>query len=274
MILQHCNESAINVVLVTVVVRILWVIVYNATLCAYYISRVYSFIACESGPHNSSHERCGNMFVHTNDISGPANSIRLKIKWEQWMSPIIEKYCSLNTISLDIGSHIGTHTLQMAAHSQLVYAFEPNSHAFQTLKLNCSGRPNIKLFPFAVGEKTTQVPFKRMNINSRSFVEHFSNVIYVQQISIDDLQLPKVGFIKIDIEGGEVSAFKGMRKTLQRWQPIIVYEDHDGQNSLFLQTKHNYHIHRINTTNYIAMPESTRSHRSSGLFRGTCSSWR
>ena len=62
-----------------VVVLILWVIVYNATLCA------YSFIACESGPHNGSHERCGNMFVHTNDISGPANSIRLKIKWEQWI---------------------------------------------------------------------------------------------------------------------------------------------------------------------------------------------
>ena len=271
----HCNENAINVVLVTVlVVLILWVIVHNATLCAYYISRVHSFIACERDSHDSSHERCGNMFVHTNDISGPANSIRLKIKWEQWMSPIIEKYCSLNTLSLDIGSHIGTHALQMAAHSQLVYAFEPNSHAFQTLKLNCSGRPNIKLFPFAVGNKTKQVPFKRMSINSRSFVEHFSNVIYVQQIRIDDLQLPKVGFIKIDIEGGEVSAFKGMRETLQRWKPIIVYEDHDGQNSLFLQTKHHYHIQRINTTNYVAIPKSTHSYRSTGLYRGADSSWR
>ena len=75
------------------VILFLFVIFHNATLFAYYISRTYSYIACESIEEDKLHEKCGDIFVHTNDISGPANSIRFNIQWEQWMCAIIEKYC-------------------------------------------------------------------------------------------------------------------------------------------------------------------------------------
>ena len=53
-----------------------------------------------------------------------------------------------------------------------------------------------------------------MDINSRSYVEHFANKLTVKQICIDDLYLPNVGFIKIDEKEGHGKSKAVARKLL------------------------------------------------------------
>ena len=43
-------------------------------------------------------------------------------------------------------------------------------------------------------------------------------------VSIDSLKLPKVDFIKIDIEGMEMEALAGARKTLNKHKPMLLVE--------------------------------------------------
>jgi FkbM family methyltransferase len=53
-----------------------------------------------------------------------------------------------------------------------------------------------------------------------------SAAITVECARLDDL-IPEdlgIGFIKIDVEGGELGAFKGMRRVLSEGRPVILFE--------------------------------------------------
>ncbi len=169
----------------------------------------------------------------------------------------IQKYCDLNKLSLDICAHIGVHTISMVKYSKCVYAFEPNDTTFETLQMNTDNL-NVILFKNAVGEKNKLSNFTASEINSHSNLiqEGFKlkdEQILVEQIKIDDLNIEEpVGFIKIDIEGGEIPAFKGMYKLLEKNKPFIVFEDHSGENIKYLINTHNYNIKKINSTNFLA----------------------
>ena len=45
-----------------------------------------------------------------------------------------------------------------------------------------------------------------------------------QDIKIDDLKLPKIDFVKIDIQGAEHLALKGMKKILNKDRPYFFIE--------------------------------------------------
>jgi len=43
-------------------------------------------------------------------------------------------------------------------------------------------------------------------------------------MTLDELNLPRVDFIKIDIEGMEMEALGGARETIQKYRPILLIE--------------------------------------------------
>lgn len=44
--------------------------------------------------------------------------------------------------------------------------------------------------------------------------------------TIDALKVPRVSFIKLDIEGNEFEALRGANYTLRRWRPLVYAEEH------------------------------------------------
>lgn len=48
--------------------------------------------------------------------------------------------------------------------------------------------------------------------------------VAIQKVTIDALNLPRVDFIKLDIEGMELEALEGARKTIERSHPIFLVE--------------------------------------------------
>lgn len=67
----------------------------------------------------------------------------------------------------------------------------------------------------------------------------FTGVMNVNLVSIDDLLAQKIlkppTLVKVDVEGAEIDAFKGMRQTITTYKAIIIYEVDDANKNSFEQ---------------------------------------
>ena len=131
---------------------------------------------------------------------------------------------------LDVGANIGLYTLLLArlvGPDGSVTAFEPGPLSFSLLKLNTSlnGYKNIKVENKGVTDSSrTEYYYSDQATESGSTVTtltpdfgHPREKITVDTVSLDDyyheLHQP-IDYIKIDIEGGEYQALKGMTTVL------------------------------------------------------------
>ena len=49
----------------------------------------------------------------------------------------------------------------------------------------------------------------------------------VSTVTIDNMKLQDVGFVKLDVEGHEISVLKGMRATINKFRPNFLMEVED-----------------------------------------------
>ncbi len=136
---------------------------------------------------------------------------------------------------LDLGANFGSHSLVMSdiCKRGLIYAFEPQSVVFQCLTLNIHVNKikNIRLFNLAVDEVTgRELGIEQIRTSSVKVNSGYSRILEsslshkVLTISLDDMDLPKIDFVKMDIQGSELSAVKGMKRILHSDRPIIFFE--------------------------------------------------
>lgn len=142
-----------------------------------------------------------------------------------------------NDTVLDIGANIGFHTLYFAELTGVngkIIAFEPIPINFKTLKNNVSlnNFPQIVLVNKALGNTNSQM---NIHINEQAqnpgafnlFEDGVRNTI-IECIKGDDYlqanNIEKIDFIKIDVEGYEYEVLKGLRQTISRFHPSIIFE--------------------------------------------------
>lgn len=153
---------------------------------------------------------------------------------------------------LDIGANFAYYTERLArlAPEGKVYAFEPIpfTHSVAAMLVKKFGLKNVELYDKGVGQKTETMRFSvpKQKIGAISAGQaHMGNrnndmikgtEYYIpgteeefdcKVVDIDSFLLPslqKLTFVKIDIEGAEYFALKGMEKTLQRFKPVILIE--------------------------------------------------
>lgn len=154
---------------------------------------------------------------------------------------------------LDIGANYAYFSERLSGlvgKTGKVYAFEPIPFTYDVCKkvlqhFNCS---NVELYKLGVGEKNEKVTFHipqvdfgaisagQAHIGNRNNDQGTPNDLYTfkkhqevdcEIVSIDHFLLNKlsgVSFIKMDIEGAEYFALKGMKDTLQKFRPVILIE--------------------------------------------------
>jgi FkbM family methyltransferase len=144
---------------------------------------------------------------------------------------------------LDLGACWGDTALYFAAKSGStgkVYSFEFIPENIKVFKLNISLNPDLKdhieLINNPVSKKPDEMIYFRDNgpgskIDSEPFDEQTGEA---RTISIDDIMLrrniPKVDFIKMDIEGAEFQALEGGIETIRKYRPrlaIAIYHSMD-----------------------------------------------
>lgn len=126
---------------------------------------------------------------------------------------------------VDGGAYVGdtiAGLLDAGWEMATVAAFEPDLQNFSRLTACVRQRrlPAATLFPCGLGETTARLRFSSEAAESSALRADGTDCIQV--VALDDV-LPglDVNFIKLDIEGAEPAALRGMRQTLQRTQPRL-----------------------------------------------------
>lgn len=145
-------------------------------------------------------------------------------------------------VVVDGGACGGLHTLPLArlvGEQGKVWAYEPTPESFQNLKkwIDYANLSDIAVLrQAALNSESTELKFytsdKHSALNSlvRPPQDGF-NEISVKAVTLDDelSGVENVSFVKLDLEGGEYSAFKGGRELLKRCRPTVVFENTLGQ---------------------------------------------
>jgi FkbM family methyltransferase len=142
---------------------------------------------------------------------------------------------SSGQIGMDIGAHRGFWSL-LHQHKVwpggLIFALEPNPENYRNLIRNIAKNKisNIVPLPMAAWSKGTLLS---LEFGSDSFTsrvkEGKGNDVLAISIDglVESLSLPRLDWIKMDIEGAEVEALRGAMKTLLRYRPTLWLEFHD-----------------------------------------------
>jgi len=146
----------------------------------------------------------------------------------------------------DLGGFIGARcvdfAVQVGAYGQ-VYTFEPHPVFFKLVQKNIkiNHLKQASVFNVGVGDKNEKLElissnassstssFKKINQEGLRKTGTLSGQL-AEIIALDDfiskLSLKAPDFIKIDVEGFEYNAIKGMSKTLHKHKPVLVIEMH------------------------------------------------
>lgn len=117
-------------------------------------------------------------------------------------------------VILDLGANIGLFAIHATPYADKIYCLEPTPSHFQILTKLTSKFDNIERIEGALADETGTIDFFEFSGNSTMNTlfrrEPDSNPITVNSYSLPDLieklNLDKVDFCKIDIEGSEIIA--------------------------------------------------------------------
>jgi FkbM family methyltransferase len=156
-------------------------------------------------------------------------------------------------VCFDIGAAAGLYTLalsQLVGPEGQVHSFEPVpfAHPFLTRLLGTRSTANVRHHAVALGVEPGQsamsVPVGRHGpVTGRSFLEagaagQGSNAEFQSQIGVDvevqtldgvctAVELTRLDFIKIDVEGAELQVLQGGQAAIERFRPVVLVEIED-----------------------------------------------
>lgn len=166
--------------------------------------------------------------------------------YHQPLDHLLKELIPNDGVVIDVGGHSGqfTKVFSRLARNGHVYTFEPGDYAFSILKKTQFFHRwhNVTLIQKGLSTTTEQqefhVPLKGSgsigfgisHIAPKTDQEKTRNRLTqtIQTMKLDDFitqeHIPRVEFIKIDIEGHEWQALQGMKETLARFKPGVMVE--------------------------------------------------
>ncbi len=138
---------------------------------------------------------------------------------------------------LDIGANVGTHSFFAAPYSKTVYAVEPWPTVLTRMEAFIKKEKimNVEIHAVGYANEPGEMPFivpPDSNLGIGTFsTSRFKAEKGVIQLPLvvadDDLEkrgVKRIDVVKIDIEGYEKPALKGLKKTMERDRPVVILE--------------------------------------------------
>lgn len=215
-------------------------------------------------------------FFYTYDNCYISNIIRSGEIYEKHLHDVFEEYITKDSVVLEGGCHIGSHSVKLSKLGKELHCFEPLEDSYNLLSKNLLTNKckNTIIYNKALSDKNEKVNFNWIGTGNpgASGLENnpMGNILpnstnkIAECITIDSLNLSKLDFIKLDIEGYEIKAIEGGINTIKKYKPIITLEcwsDHQG-NSNIENTKNifkilldiGYNVTQISYCDYLFLP--------------------
>lgn len=152
---------------------------------------------------------------------------------------LLDVLCDRARTGIDVGAKVGMYTYRIRARSADVIAFEPIPLYHDMLRAVFEGKRG-RVEPYAVSDRRgtaiLRLPYDRAGGRQygRSSIEPHNPLAHrqiarteelaVETRAIDDYALPRVGFIKIDVEGHELAVLAGAARTIAAHRPSLLVE--------------------------------------------------
>lgn len=154
-----------------------------------------------------------------------------KRKQDAFEIQLLRKHIKEGHVVIDIGANIGFYASilsRLVGDSGLVFCLEPDATNFRHLQNRVKNLPNVMAHQKAASAHTEPIKIytsKELNVDHRTYKpEEYEWEFEIDAVSVDDFLKSQnhsfIDFIKIDIQGYEMQAIKGMENTL-RYNPAI-----------------------------------------------------
>lgn len=148
---------------------------------------------------------------------------------------------------LDIGANVGHYTNRLSrlvGAGGRVIAFEPVTETFELLAANAArfSARNVTLLNVAASEKSTVIEMTLPIFDTGMTNFYMAEIVdgagefSVLSVSVDSLNITlPIKLVKIDVEGHEIFALRGMEQLLKRDHPVLIVEGTSDEVALFLE---------------------------------------
>src|ERR1700761_4210257 len=142
--------------------------------------------------------------------------------------------CFDRPVMFDVGGNCGHHALYLSRYAETIHTFEPFPPLAEKIneKIDTNSVANVVVHNVALGEEAAILPYypphdNHIGLGSFS-VKTGASPVELRVARADDLfsgaEPDRLNLVKLDIEGFEVHALRGMRGLLDRYQPVIFIE--------------------------------------------------
>jgi FkbM family methyltransferase len=161
----------------------------------------------------------------------------------KYLFPVMRKVLAVDAVVFDVGGHGGQYAKLFAkvARQGKIFSFEPSSYSCSILRrvISANGLGHVKVIHAglsdAPGTLTLKTPLKKSGTFRYGVAtlgdSEWTGVFFEEDcplITIDDVMeeenLTRLDFIKIDVEGWELRVLMGGEKSIQKFHPGIVVE--------------------------------------------------
>ena len=200
-------------------------------------------------PENRERDFISTVVDYDEDIKINVNTSSF-IEWEIFFKgvyePHIENYIKqiLNpgSVAIDVGANVGVHTVVMANRvgpNGKVFAFEPNKFVSKRLSDNIklNNFTNVVLLNDALSDKDSSITLHafREGTSRQGMASFYVDIPEGDRIDtmlktktfdslVAELRINRIDFIKIDTEGNDFNILLGMKESIIRFRPEIIFE--------------------------------------------------
>jgi len=150
----------------------------------------------------------------------------------------LNKFLKKHMVFVDIGANLGEYSLFAAKRVRdgKVLAFEPLPKMIKLLEENVSLNhfQNVQIFTYGLSSKEGVLPIHEIENAHEGLSTFFPGEqksknafevhLKVFDAEFEGMGVDRIDFIKMDIEGGELGALQGARKTIEKFRPVVMVE--------------------------------------------------
>ncbi|MBY0272181.1 MAG: FkbM family methyltransferase [Alphaproteobacteria bacterium] len=177
---------------------------------------------------------CDKHYLSGYSIDGDKHNSSV-VEFEPHTSKIFKALVEPGYTTIDIGANVGCTLIALGQLCSRVIGFEPNPETFNYLKENISNSKlnNVEYYNLGISDKKQDSTINHHGNLAGAFVSEsvpgFHGISTdIHMVNLDQFcenkKIQKIDFIKIDVEGYELTALAGCKEILRKNKPICLLE--------------------------------------------------